>query len=179
MPTNDSKTWQRRGSSGWKISSPTFSNPILATHRKQHEPPKSRTLPVFRRKSRTVLITALILFIFFFFWKQGTYLVRKQVSITKYSIVFDAGSTGSRVHVYNFSVSSSGESVLLNDDFHQLKPGLSSYSDHPAKGAESLVPLLEAIEGSIPDDMKATTPCELRATAGLRLLPGSQATVRI
>jgi len=68
---------------------------------------------------------------------------------------------------------------LLNDDFHQLKPGLNSYSDHPVKGAESLLPLLEAIKGSIPEDMKATTPCELRAPAGLRLLPGTQATVRI
>lgn len=174
---NDSKTWQRRNGSSSKISSSMSFNPILASHRKQ-DAPKPQLLPFLRRHSRTILISSLILLTVVLFLKRGSNNVQKGGKITEYSIVFDAGSTGSRVHVYSFSVGPTGERVLLNDDFHQLKPGLSSFSDDPDKGAESLVPLLDAIEGSIPEDLKSSTPCELRATAGLRLLPGTQATVK-
>ncbi|GMH32263.1 hypothetical protein BSKO_00097 [Bryopsis sp. KO-2023] len=91
-----------------------------------------------------------------------------------YSVVFDAGSTGSRVHVYSFKVVNS-KLELLNDDFHQLKPGLSSYAGDPPKAVDSLRPLLQNALDAVPADQRAQTSCELRATAGLRLLEGSQA----
>ena len=61
-----------------------------------------------------------------------------------FGIMIDAGSTGSRIHVYKFSrASPRGEMILQHELFKQLKPGLSSFKDDAKAGAQSLVPLLE------------------------------------
>ncbi|GFR43374.1 hypothetical protein Agub_g4446 [Astrephomene gubernaculifera] len=93
---------------------------------------------------------------------------------TKYAIVFDAGSTGSRVHVFRFE-QRSGQLNLISDTFEQLKPGLSSYAEDPAKAAASLQPLLDTALKTVPASLQASTPISLKATAGLRLLPGDKA----
>lgn len=91
----------------------------------------------------------------------------------KYAIVFDAGSTGSRVHIFRFEQDTG---KLVDDTFEQLKPGLSSYADEPDKAGTSLQPLLEKAMETIPEGQRAETPVEVRATAGLRLLkPQSKA----
>ncbi|KAG2502069.1 hypothetical protein HYH03_000562 [Edaphochlamys debaryana] len=92
----------------------------------------------------------------------------------KYAIVFDAGSTGSRVHVFKFE-QKNGELTLISDTFEQLKPGLSSFADDPAKGAASLQPLLDTALKTVPANLQSSTPISLKATAGLRLLPGDKA----
>jgi apyrase len=94
----------------------------------------------------------------------------------RYAVVFDAGSTGSRVHVFKFINSASGL-LLMEDTFEQLKPGLgdSSWASDPKMAAGSLKPLLKKAEEAVPVSMQASTPVELRATAGLRLLPGTAA----
>jgi apyrase len=93
-----------------------------------------------------------------------------------YAVVFDAGSTGSRVHIFEFQ-SQDGQLVLLKDTFEQLKPGLGDacWAADPEASAASLQPLIAKATTAIPRDKQADTPVELRATAGLRLLPGSQA----
>ncbi|KXZ52074.1 hypothetical protein GPECTOR_10g1097 [Gonium pectorale] len=93
---------------------------------------------------------------------------------TKYAIVFDAGSTGSRVHVFKFEQQTNGELKLISDTFEQLKPGLSSYADEPEKAAASLQPLLQTALKTVPESLQASTPVSLKATAGLRLLPGDK-----
>ena len=93
----------------------------------------------------------------------------------RYAVVVDAGSTGSRVHAFAFAETADGGLDLLSDTFEQLKPGLSSYAAEPAKGAASLKPLLERAVAAVPAPERASTPVQLRATAGLRLLPGDQA----
>ena len=93
----------------------------------------------------------------------------------KYAVVFDAGSTGSRVHVFRFDVEPTGDLVLLDDTFEQLKPGLSSFASDPEQGAASLKPLLEVAMRTVPEAARAATTVEVRATAGLRMLPGAQA----
>jgi len=45
-----------------------------------------------------------------------------------YAIVFDAGSTGSRIHVYKFTRKNE-KLELLFELFEQIKPGLSSFAD--------------------------------------------------
>jgi len=91
-----------------------------------------------------------------------------------YSVVIDAGSTGSRVHIFKFE--GEGASLaLVSDTFEQLKPGLSAYADDPAAAAASLKPLLDKAVASVPEPSRAGTAVVLKATAGLRLLPGGKA----
>lgn len=72
---------------------------------------------------------------------------------TKYAIVFDAGSTGSRIHVFKFE-QDGGQLKLISDTFEQLKPGLSSYADDPAQAAASLQPLLETALKTVPAELQ-------------------------
>ena len=93
----------------------------------------------------------------------------------QYALVIDAGSTGSRIHCFRFLKGKEGEIDLQNDSFMQLKPGLSSYASEPEKGARSLVPLIDKCLAEVPKHLQKRTPIQVRATAGLRLLPGTQA----
>eukprot|EP00878_Enallax_costatus_P046176 GHUV01055845.1.p1 GENE.GHUV01055845.1~~GHUV01055845.1.p1 ORF type:complete len:135 (-),score=13.82 GHUV01055845.1:24-428(-) len=65
----------------------------------------------------------------------------------KYAVIIDAGSTGSRVHVYKYYTASSNNSpwatVDLPEAVHKTTPGLSSYSFDPRTAANSLKPLLK------------------------------------
>jgi hypothetical protein len=73
----------------------------------------------------------------------------------QYAVVFDAGSTGSRIHVFKFRTSSqAGTSELMHDTFEQLKPGLSAYADDPQKAADSLKPLLETALKTVPKELQ-------------------------
>eukprot|EP00879_Flechtneria_rotunda_P021719 GHRR01022903.1.p1 GENE.GHRR01022903.1~~GHRR01022903.1.p1 ORF type:complete len:473 (+),score=173.94 GHRR01022903.1:81-1499(+) len=91
-----------------------------------------------------------------------------------YNIVLDAGSTGSRIHIFKFK-QAGAQLQLISDGFHQLKPGLSAYSDDPSKGAQSLKPLLQEAMQAVPAAQQSQTSLSLKATAGLRLLPGKKA----
>jgi Golgi nucleoside diphosphatase len=73
----------------------------------------------------------------------------------QYAVVFDAGSTGSRIHVFKFRTGSQpGASELMSDTFVQLKPGLSAYADDPQKAADSLKPLLETALKTVPKELQ-------------------------
>lgn len=93
---------------------------------------------------------------------------------SKYSIVFDAGSTGSRVHVYEFQFCGARLLHLVDEVFEQTKPGLSAYPENPNDAVESLVPLLRQAWRRVPRDLRRCTPIVLKATAGLRLLPSDK-----
>ncbi|GJN31358.1 hypothetical protein PR202_gb19747 [Eleusine coracana subsp. coracana] len=89
----------------------------------------------------------------------------------KYAVIFDAGSSGSRVHVYcfngNLDLVPIGKEIEL---FKQKKPGLSAYAKDPQEAAESLVSLLEEAEKVVPAELREQTPVRVGATAGLRAL---------
>lgn len=94
----------------------------------------------------------------------------------RYAIVVDAGSTGSRVHIFKFLPSAAGGGLDLQyDKFDQLKPGLSAFADDPPAAAASLAPLLDLAEATIPPAQHAATSIQVGATAGLRLLPDGKA----
>jgi guanosine-diphosphatase len=91
-----------------------------------------------------------------------------------YVVMIDAGSSGSRVHIYEFDTSVSPPK-LLNEVFERLKPGLSSF-DTDAKGAAaSLDKLLDAAVAAVPKDKQGCTPVAVKATAGLRKLGDEKA----
>jgi len=92
----------------------------------------------------------------------------------KYAVVIDAGSTGSRVHIFRFTTGE-GHLELETDTFEQLKPGLSANAENPRAAARSLKPLMDKALATVPAGLQSATAVEVRATAGLRLLPGDQA----
>lgn len=91
-----------------------------------------------------------------------------------YSVMIDAGSTGSRIHAYHFERSRGGP-ILKKELFEQLKPGLSSFKSDPAGGARSLMPLLSSAKNYVPESLHSVTPILLKATAGLRMLKTEEA----
>ncbi|KAM9840170.1 ectonucleoside triphosphate diphosphohydrolase 5 isoform 1-T2 [Aulostomus maculatus] len=93
-----------------------------------------------------------------------------------YAVMFDAGSTGTRIHVYTFIHTGSEElPVLDNEMFHSIKPGLSAYADSPEMAGHSVRVLLKVAKTTVPRLEWKRTPVILRATAGLRLLPAEKA----
>ncbi|KAM5561862.1 apyrase 2 [Rosa sericea] len=98
---------------------------------------------------------------------------------TSYAVIFDAGSSGSRVHVFSFDRNLNllpiGKDLEL---FLQTKPGLSFYAADPRSAAKSLTDLLQKAEAAVPKDLRPFTPVRVGATAGLRAL-GTDASNRI
>nr|XP_044604131.1 ectonucleoside triphosphate diphosphohydrolase 6 isoform X5 [Equus asinus] len=92
-----------------------------------------------------------------------------------YGIMFDAGSTGTRVHVFQFTRQPRGTPTLTHETFKALKPGLSAYADDVEKSTPGIQELLDVAKQDIPFDFWKATPLVLKATAGLRLLPGEKA----
>ncbi|CAI8595274.1 unnamed protein product [Vicia faba] len=90
-----------------------------------------------------------------------------------FAVVFDAGSSGSRVHVFRFDRKL--DLVHIGNDlevFLQIKPGLSAYAQDPRQAAESLISLLDKAESVVPMEYRPVTPVRVGATAGLRALEG-------
>jgi guanosine-diphosphatase len=96
--------------------------------------------------------------------------------------MIDAGSTGSRIHVYRFN--NCGPTPELEDEeFKQTEKreggsGLSAYKDDPEGAAKSLDVLMEVALKTVPDKLQSCTPIAVKATAGLRLI-GEEASQKI
>ncbi len=89
--------------------------------------------------------------------------------LVQYALMIDAGSTGSRIHIYKFN--NCGPSPAYEYEvFKQTQPGLSAYATNPNAAAESLDILLEEAVNVVPEHLRSCTPVAVKATAGLRLL---------
>ncbi|PBP27454.1 GDA1/CD39 family protein [Diplocarpon rosae] len=98
----------------------------------------------------------------------------KSKPLIQYALMIDAGSTGSRIHVYRFN--NCGSTPELEDEVFKMTEkktggsGLSSYKTDPEGAAQSLDVLMDTAMESVPDKYKRCTPVAVKATAGLRLL---------
>ena len=103
-----------------------------------------------------------------------------------YGVVFDAGSSGTRVYVYRWLKNSlARESDLLAHKLPEIEtkdkwtkkvhPGISTFGETPTLvGQDHLKGLIDHALDHIPSDAVPNTPIFLLATAGMRLLPGQQ-----
>ncbi|TSK58020.1 Ectonucleoside triphosphate diphosphohydrolase 5 [Bagarius yarrelli] len=93
-----------------------------------------------------------------------------------YGIMFDAGSTGTRVHIYRFIQEEPKRLPILdNEAFQSVKPGLAAYADMPEKAGDLVNQLLKFAKSVVPYVEWKQTPVMLKATAGLRMLPLTKA----
>ncbi|XP_076872872.1 ectonucleoside triphosphate diphosphohydrolase 5 isoform X2 [Brachyhypopomus gauderio] len=93
-----------------------------------------------------------------------------------YGIMFDGGSTGTRIHVYTFiQKDPDGLPNLDAEMFDAVKPGLSAYADKPEYVGQVVRRLLKVAENTVPRVAWKQTPLVFKATAGLRLLPPAKA----
>lgn len=102
--------------------------------------------------------------------------------LIQYALMIDAGSTGSRIHVYRFN--NCGSTPELEQEiFEQTEKktggsGLSSYKDDADGAARSLDPLMDVAVKNVPDEYKSCTPVSVKATAGLRMV-GAESSQKI
>jgi Golgi apyrase len=108
----------------------------------------------------------------------------------RYGVILDAGSSGTRVHIYrwlNASIAREGASAKVLHSLPILEtrekwtkkthPGVSTFGESPGLvGPDHLQPLLDHALQYIPNDAIEDTPLFLLGTAGMRLLPEVQRT---
>ncbi|KAI0023005.1 nucleoside phosphatase family-domain-containing protein [Xylariomycetidae sp. FL0641] len=104
----------------------------------------------------------------------------------RYGVILDAGSSGTRLHIYRWQDAGKILKHASVEELHNLprlenhytkkiRPGISTFGDHPEDvGPEHLESLVEKALKKIPNDKHADTPIFLMATAGMRLLPPTQ-----
>ena len=94
--------------------------------------------------------------------------------LIQYALMIDAGSTGSRIHIYRFNNCGSTPE-LEHEEFMMTEKraggsGLSSYYADAQAAAKSLDELMDVAVRTVPDEFKSCSPVAVKATAGLRLL---------
>mmetsp|Transcript_4979 Transcript_4979/g.12104 ORF Transcript_4979/g.12104 Transcript_4979/m.12104 type:complete len:491 (-) Transcript_4979:225-1697(-) len=100
-------------------------------------------------------------------------------------LVFDAGSSGTRIHVFNIftSAGSQGEQMpqidlkVRDKQSLKVKPGLSSFAerDDLVGVQRNIEELLEFTKQFVPESRRSSTPMLLKATAGLRAVAAEKA----
>lgn len=88
--------------------------------------------------------------------------------------MIDAGSTGSRIHVYKFN-NCGPTPELEHEEFKMTEKktggsGLSSYKSDAEGAAKSLDILMDVAVNTVPKEYQSCSPVAVKATAGLRLL---------
>ncbi|KAI5859481.1 guanosine-diphosphatase [Durotheca rogersii] len=104
----------------------------------------------------------------------------KDKPIVQYVLMIDAGSTGSRIHVYKFN-NCGATPELENEEFKMTDKsvgGLSKYKDDPIGAAKTLDDLMAVAMRTVPDKLKPCSPIAVKATAGLRMI-GQEASTKI
>lgn len=100
---------------------------------------------------------------------------KPDLPLVQYALMIDAGSTGSRIHVYKFN--NCGASPQYEyEHFKQINPGLSSYEGRPMDAAASLDVLLDEAMEVVPAQLRSCAPVAVKATAGLRAIGVNAAT---
>lgn len=114
--------------------------------------------------------------------------VYKRSSHWRYGIIFDAGSSGTRLHIYRWLDSDKARKEAGVKELQSLPvletkskwtekihPGISTFGEKPDRvGPDHLESLYNKARKVIPTHLEEDTPVFLLATAGMRLLPEDQ-----
>jgi len=99
------------------------------------------------------------------------------------ALVFDAGSSGTRIHIFNMRMPPGGAHVpridlsVRDNQTWKVKPGLSHFAEHDdLQGCrENIERLVGFANKFVEEDRRKDTPVLLKATAGLRAVPTEKA----
>jgi Golgi apyrase len=105
-----------------------------------------------------------------------------------YGVILDAGSSGTRVYVYNWKTAANARASASASELQRLPeiktkkkwrkkvhPGISTFGDKPEEvGPAHLAELVDFALDIVPEEEVQNTPIFLLATAGMRLLPEHQ-----
>ncbi|KAF1989197.1 hypothetical protein K402DRAFT_350973 [Aulographum hederae CBS 113979] len=108
----------------------------------------------------------------------------------RYGVILDAGSSGTRLHIYKWLNVQRARHDADEEDIHSLPeieterkytkkihPGVSTFGETPTLvGPDHLKPLFDHALKYVPKSQYENTPIFLLATAGVRLLPAPQRT---
>ncbi|KAL3685910.1 hypothetical protein R1sor_003932 [Riccia sorocarpa] len=129
------------------------------------------------RRNTWVFLGSLLLISFFLYLisiSKGIPHFQRRVGNNKgYAVIIDGGSTGSRLHVFQYIKEGSIPFLMLKgkESFSlKTRPGLSSFASSPEAAGTSLAKLLDFAKANVPQKFRTATPLYLMATAGLRLL---------
>ncbi|CAK9872681.1 unnamed protein product [Sphagnum jensenii] len=147
-------------------------------------PYSTRSISPFCRKNMWIIV-----FILFSFLLVSMYIISlarqlqflpaggggggQHISKKGYGIIIDAGSSGSRIHVFEYAPGGLIPAVdLVGLESLSLKktPGLSSFANNPDIAGESLKDLLKFAKQKVPNKEWSKTRVYLMATAGMRRL---------
>ena len=100
------------------------------------------------------------------------------LATAKYAIVFDAGSSKTKLQIFKIDVNSPPLDVAdieeLDPSPERVTPGIARLAGNPSKVESYMMPLLTAARNIIPQDAQGSTQVYFFATAGMRLLPPKQ-----
>ncbi|CAI9096599.1 OLC1v1032784C1 [Oldenlandia corymbosa var. corymbosa] len=132
-------------------------------------PHKQNTKSSFVFYTSVAFVTAIVCYLLFFPNRSSD----RGYAHQRYGIVIDGGSTGTRIHVFNYQV----QDGILKYDFGKnglasmkVNPGLSAYADEPEKARAAIEELLAFGRKRVPRDYWRETEIRLMATAGMRML---------
>ncbi|XP_078584929.1 ectonucleoside triphosphate diphosphohydrolase 1-like [Branchiostoma floridae x Branchiostoma japonicum] len=98
----------------------------------------------------------------------------------RYGVIFDAGSTSTKLHVYRWDqnrlpTKMADLTELKVTGTRKVKPGISSYVTNPQFVKPQLILLLYSAKTVVPEKLHSSTPVYVKATAGMRLLKPADA----
>lgn len=172
-------------------------NPILQRENgnssfSKEKPPSSGNYFLRKKWIRAVIFTICLALFGFFIYIIGLY-VTDNLSESKYYVVLDCGSTGTRVYVYESSMNNKkdgsfpivlkslpldvqgGQNLQGGRAYHRMEtePGLDKLVNNMSGLTAVIRPLLQWAEEKIPKGAHKSTSLFLYATAGVRKLPNS------
>ena len=104
-------------------------------------------------------------------------------SPTQWGAVIDAGSSGTRLRLFQWEEPALSRLPDMREErppaerdaeLLRRRPGLSAFATRPVLAAQQVLALVQQARRWVPVERQASTPLYLKATAGLRLLPGGQ-----
>ena len=125
-----------------------------------------------------ISIVSILLFCFYIIWlSKANYVSNSTADLMKqkYVIMIDAGSSGSRIHIYKYTDTKPLPTFDIKSNTEKVKPGLSSFENNPEDAAKSIKDLLLVAQKHVPTEVWSVTPIYLYATAGLRTLSAGTA----